>query len=205
MKTLLHSLTLIVAVASVGRAEDLPEATVDFRNDLIPMFTKHGCNASACHDAAIGRGGFKLSLYGSDPKSDFEAVVRQMNGRRVKLSNPEESLILLKPAEHVEHGGGAVIDDEGDSAQLLIAMGYGTPASNMWVIHLQRTFRSYGDTAIWSRCPLLPAPSFRNRTLMAVLAFGEYLRHVRFGREFDMSLLADLPRGRFPRLRFGNS
>ncbi len=120
MKTLLQSLTLIVAVASVGRAEDLPEETVDFRNDLIPMFTKHGCNAGACHGAAIGRGGFKLSLYGGDPKSDFEAVVRQMNGRRVNLSNPEESLILLKPVEYVEHGGGAVIDDEGDSAQLLI-------------------------------------------------------------------------------------
>ena len=120
MKTLLQSLTLIVAVASVGRTEDLPEETVDFRNDLIPMFTKRGCNAGACHGAAIGRGGFKLSLYGGDPKSDFEAVVRQMNGRRVNLSNPEESLILLKPAEYVEHGGGAVIDDEGDSAQLLI-------------------------------------------------------------------------------------
>ncbi|MCR9292425.1 MAG: DUF1549 and DUF1553 domain-containing protein [bacterium] len=120
MKTLLQSLTLIVAVASVGRAEDLPEETVDFRNDLIPMFTKHGCNAGACHGAAIGRGGFKLSLYGGDPQSDFEAVVRQINGRRVNLSNPEESLILLKPAEYVEHGGGAVIDDEGDSAQLLI-------------------------------------------------------------------------------------
>ena len=65
------------------------------------MFTKHGCNAGACHGAAIGRGGFKLSLYGGDPKSDFEAVVRQMNGRRVNLSNPEESLILLKPAEYV--------------------------------------------------------------------------------------------------------
>ena len=62
MKTLLQSLTLIVAVASVGRAEDLPEETVDFRNDLIPMFTKHGCNAGACHGAAIdysaGKGRF---------------------------------------------------------------------------------------------------------------------------------------------------
>lgn len=120
MKTLLQSLTLIVAVASAGRAEDLPEETVDFRNDLIPMFTKHGCNAGACHGAAIGRGGFKLSLYGGDPKSDFEAVVRQMNGRRVNLSNPEESLILLKPAEYVEHGGGTIFDDDSESAQLLI-------------------------------------------------------------------------------------
>ena len=106
MKTLLQSLTLIVAVASVGRAEDLPEETVDFRNDLIPMFTKHGCNAGACHGAAIGRGGFKLSLYGGDPQSDFEAIVRQLEGRRVNLFRPDASLVVRKPTGELEHGGG---------------------------------------------------------------------------------------------------
>ncbi len=93
---------------------------IDFRNDLVPVFTKHGCNAGACHGAAIGRGGFKLSLYGGDPESDFEAVVREVNGRRVNLSRPDESLIFLKPAEYVEHGGGSVFDDDSESAQLLI-------------------------------------------------------------------------------------
>lgn len=120
MRTLLQSLALLLAVASLGRAEDSPGNAVDFRNDLIPLFTKHGCNAGTCHGAAIGRGGFKLSLYGGDPQSDFEAIARQINGRRVNLVNPDESLIFLKPAEHVEHGGGAVFDDEGHSAQLLI-------------------------------------------------------------------------------------
>ncbi|MAI30790.1 MAG: hypothetical protein CMM07_03850, partial [Rhodopirellula sp.] len=37
--------------------------TIDFINDLIPMITKLGCNAGKCHGSAIGRGGFKLSLY----------------------------------------------------------------------------------------------------------------------------------------------
>ncbi len=120
MRTLLQSLALLIAVASLGSAEDSPGNAVDFRNDLIPLFTKHGCNAGTCHGAAIGRGGFKLSLYGGDPQSDFEAIARQINGRRVNLVNPDESLIFLKPAEHVEHGGGAVFDDEGHSAQLLI-------------------------------------------------------------------------------------
>ncbi len=119
MKTLFQSLTLIVAVVSVGSAES-PREKVGFRNDLIPMFTKHGCNAGACHGAAIGRGGFKLSLYGGNPEADFEAVVRQMNGRRVNLSNPDESLILLKPTEYAEHGGGAVFDDDSESAKLLL-------------------------------------------------------------------------------------
>ena len=93
---------------------------IDFRNDLIPVFTKHGCNAGACHGAAIGRGGFKLSLYGGNPALDFDAVVRQANGRRVNLSQPNESLIFLKPAEYVKHGGGTVFDDDSESAQILL-------------------------------------------------------------------------------------
>ncbi len=93
---------------------------VDFRHDLIPVLTKVGCNAGACHGAAIGRGGFKLSLYGVDPHADFEAIVRQMGGRRVNLSRPEDSLIVLKPGEYVEHGGGTVFNHDSESAHLLI-------------------------------------------------------------------------------------
>jgi hypothetical protein len=105
-------------VCSAFSAEE--SGRIDFRNDLIPVFTKHGCNAGACHGAAIGRGGFKLSLYGGNPDSDFEAVARQVNGRRINLSRPDSSLIFLKPAEYVEHGGGTVFADDSESAQLLI-------------------------------------------------------------------------------------
>jgi hypothetical protein len=119
MKILLKTLTVVAVLASSSLADD-ESSRVDFKNDLIPVFTKHGCNAGACHGAAIGRGGFKLSLYGGDPESDFEAVVRKVNGRRVNLSKPDLSLIFLKPAEYVEHGGGTVFDDDSESAQLLI-------------------------------------------------------------------------------------
>ena len=94
MKTLLKSLTLIVSVASAGMAEDSSEETIDFRNDLMPVLTKHGCNAGACHGAAIGRGGFKLSLYGGDPSADYDATVQQVGGRRVNLAKPDQSLIV---------------------------------------------------------------------------------------------------------------
>ncbi len=119
MKILLKTLTVVAVLASSSLANE-KSSRVDFRNDLVPVFTKHGCNSGACHGAAIGRGGFKLSLYGGDPESDFEAVVRQVNGRRVNLSKPDLSLIFLKPAEYVEHGGGTVFDDDSESAQLLI-------------------------------------------------------------------------------------
>ena len=110
-------------VAAGGSAAELsvrPSGQVDFKNDLVPVFTKHGCNAGACHGAAIGRGGFRLSLYGGDPDSDYDAIVRHVEGRRVNLSSPDRSLIVLKPAEYLEHGGGSVFDYDSESAQLLI-------------------------------------------------------------------------------------
>ena len=95
-------------------------AAVDFENDLIPVFTKLGCNAGACHGAAVGRGGFKLSLYGGNPAADYQAIVRQLEGRRVNLQQPRESLIVLKPTESLAHGGGFLIDDDDESARLLL-------------------------------------------------------------------------------------
>ena len=41
-----------------------------FRNDVIPMMTKIGCNSGACHGALAGKGGFKLSLRGYAPEVD---------------------------------------------------------------------------------------------------------------------------------------
>ena len=92
---------------------------VDFENDLIPVFTKFGCNAGACHGAAAGRGEFNLSLFGGNPQADYQAIVRQFAGRRVNLMHPEESLILLKPTAQIKHGGGQVLDANGEGAQLL--------------------------------------------------------------------------------------
>ena len=92
---------------------------VDFENDLIPIFTKFGCNAGACHGAAAGRGEFKLSLFGGNPQADYEAIVRQLAGRRINLMHPEQSLVILKPTAQTSHGGGQVLDETGEGAQLL--------------------------------------------------------------------------------------
>lgn len=92
---------------------------VDFENDLIPIFTKFGCNAGACHGAAAGRGEFNLSLFGGNPQADYEAIVRQLAGRRINLMHPEESLVILKPTAQTSHGGGHVLDETGEGARLL--------------------------------------------------------------------------------------
>lgn len=96
-----------------------PSDRVDFENDLIPIFTKFGCNAGACHGAAAGRGEFKLSLFGGNPQADYKAIVRQLAGRRINLMHPAESLVILKPTAQTSHGGGQVLNESGEGVRLL--------------------------------------------------------------------------------------
>ena len=115
---------IVLAVSAVfgstGFAQEGRTGTVDFENDLIPVFTRFGCNAGACHGAATGRGGFKLSLFGGNPKADFDAVVRQVEGSRINLARPDQSLIILKPTESITHGGGQRFGLDHESTKLLL-------------------------------------------------------------------------------------
>lgn len=83
----------------------------NFSLDVQPALTKLGCNAGACHGAAAGKNGFRLSLRGYDHLTDYYSLTRQVNGRRVLLDSPENSLILQKPAGKVPHGGGRLMRD----------------------------------------------------------------------------------------------
>jgi hypothetical protein len=80
--------------------------TWSFRNHVIPVLTKVGCNQGACHGALAGKNGFKLTLRGYDPDADYDTLTRQSDGRRVTLSAPAQSLMLLKPTLTIAHGGG---------------------------------------------------------------------------------------------------
>jgi hypothetical protein len=77
-----------------------------FRNHVVPVLTKAGCNSGACHGAAAGKNGFALTLRGYDPEADYETLTRQAAGRRVNVLEPAKSLMLLKPTETVPHMGG---------------------------------------------------------------------------------------------------
>ncbi|NBV21580.1 MAG: DUF1553 domain-containing protein [Proteobacteria bacterium] len=78
----------------------------NFRNHLQPVLTKTGCNSGACHGAAAGQGGFKLSLRGYDDEGDHRAITRSALGRRVSVAEPAHSLLLIKPTMAVPHKGG---------------------------------------------------------------------------------------------------
>jgi hypothetical protein len=99
-----------------------------FRNDVIPVMTKVGCNQGACHGALAGKNGFKLTLRGYDPDVDYDTLTRQSLGRRVDPEEPARSLMLLKPTMAVPHGGGKRFAT--DSVEYKILSGWiaqGTP------------------------------------------------------------------------------
>jgi hypothetical protein len=80
-----------------------------FRNEVQPILTRLGCNAGACHGAAAGKNGFRLSLRGYDDEGDYRAITRNSVGRRIVPEDPANSLFLLKPTGVLPHKGGTRI------------------------------------------------------------------------------------------------
>ena len=78
----------------------------NFRNHVQSVLSKTGCNSGACHGAAAGKNGFKLSLRGYDPEHDFFSLTHQARGRRVVPNDPGRSLVLTKPTQAIPHKGG---------------------------------------------------------------------------------------------------
>jgi len=79
---------------------------ISFKLDVMPVFMKAGCNVGGCHGAARGKDGFRLSLFGYDPEGDYYRLTREINGRRINLALPNESLVLEKATGRVPHTGG---------------------------------------------------------------------------------------------------
>jgi hypothetical protein len=77
-----------------------------FRNHVEPVLAKLGCNSGACHGALAGKGGFRLSLRGYDPATDYFNMVKQDRGRRIEPADPGRSLVLAKPSGAIPHKGG---------------------------------------------------------------------------------------------------
>ncbi|MEX0689416.1 MAG: DUF1549 and DUF1553 domain-containing protein [Pirellulales bacterium] len=91
-----------------------------FERDVMPIISKAGCNGGGCHGALAGKAGFRLSLFGYDPNSDYLAITRDARGRRVDLAEPGASLLLTKPTMAIAHKGGKRLD-LGDSDYAMLA------------------------------------------------------------------------------------
>ncbi len=91
--------------------EDRP---ISFTLDVMPTFMRAGCNTGSCHGAARGKDGFRLSLFGFDPKGDYHRLTRELSGRRINLSMPQESLLLEKAIGAVPHTGGKLYEKDSE-------------------------------------------------------------------------------------------
>ena len=95
-----------IKVPVVVQNFDKPQP-VSFRNDVIAALNVGGCNSGACHGTPTGKNGFKLSLRGYDPPSDFLQLTKDILGRRTDKLNPEMSLVMLKALGRIAHEGGS--------------------------------------------------------------------------------------------------
>ncbi len=88
-----------------------------FARGIGGILTKRGCNDTMCHGGVKGRAGFRLSVYGLAPRDDYELIVKGGTFRvlspdleprlpRINQTEPEKSLVLLKPTFSVPHEGG---------------------------------------------------------------------------------------------------
>ena len=92
--------------------EDL---AISFRNDVMPIFMRNGCNGGGCHGASRGKDGFRLSLFGYNPDGDYNNITREQIGRRINLAIPEASMLLTKSTGEAPHTGGKLFTADSES------------------------------------------------------------------------------------------
>jgi hypothetical protein len=115
IKAEMGGLAAEAAVVISGSQETRP---FSFARDIGGILTKRGCNDRDCHGSVKGKGGFKLSPNALYPMDDYRWIVEggvfqvlsaEPGGPktpRIRLDDPEKSLLLLKPTAQVAHGGG---------------------------------------------------------------------------------------------------
>src|SRR5262249_17908108 len=92
---------------------------INFGHQVVPIFTKLGCNSGGCHGKSGGQNGFRLSLLGFEPTEDYEHLVKEARGRRLFPASPSRSLLLLKATRTRPHGGGKRTEVGSDEYRLI--------------------------------------------------------------------------------------
>ena len=103
-----------ITIAVAGQTKTVPvkvtlpasEPTTSFRHEVMPVLTRAGCNAGACHGYSLGKNGFKLSLRGESADQDWFAIVKDSAARRLSFQTPSSSLLVSKARGESNHEGG---------------------------------------------------------------------------------------------------
>jgi hypothetical protein len=108
------------AIAKVTVQQFAESASINFRYQVQAVLSKSGCNSGACHGAALGKNGLRLSLRGYDSDFDYHALTRQVSGRRVNLAEPARSLLVTKPTGAIPHKGGVRFEVDSPEYNVLV-------------------------------------------------------------------------------------
>ncbi len=119
-----------VAVQITDIVRDVP---INFTNEVVPVFTRFGCNAGGCHGKSGGQNHFSLSLLGFEPQEDYEFIIKETRGRRIFPAAPEQSVLVQKATGLIPHGGGNKIAVDSPAYRLMVrwieqGTPFGTPA-----------------------------------------------------------------------------
>lgn len=161
---------------------------VDFTNDVLPLFSKLGCNNGGCHGKASGQNGFKLSVFGFDAAADFEALVNEGRGRRLSASDPVASLFLGKATGIVPHGGGQRVKPGSPDYDLLLAwIRQGSPSAQAGSPTLVRLSVSPNDRVLEmsSRQQILATAHYSNGSVRDVTSGAGYASNATLVAEVD--------------------
>ncbi len=125
-----------ITITAQGQTKSVPvkvampveESKTSFRHEVMPVLTKAGCNAGACHGYSLGKNGFKLSLRGQDPDPDYLAIARDAASRRVNRLFPNSSLLIAKGRGDAPHEGGIRFSKDSLADRILTSwVAQGTP------------------------------------------------------------------------------
>lgn len=110
---------IAVVFALAGLAHGADVHRVSFRQEVVPVLTKAGCNMGSCHGKLAGQAGFKLSLRGYAPEADYISLTDDLGSRRINYADPDQSLMLLKPLGLVPHEGGKRFEKDSQAYRVL--------------------------------------------------------------------------------------
>jgi hypothetical protein len=172
-----------------------------FVEDVVPLFTRLGCNQGSCHGKNDGRNGFKLSLRGYAPDWDYERLMRESRGRRLRPALPQESLLLKKVSGGLPHGGGVLATTDSRAYEVLCDwLRAGAPGPIAEEARLESLELVPGDLT-------LPVGGKRQLLLCAKYSDGR-TRDVTWLAQFasiDSSLVEVSPAGNLQMLRSGET
>ncbi|MEX2213376.1 MAG: DUF1549 domain-containing protein [Phycisphaeraceae bacterium] len=108
-----------LSAATVAQAADDSRAP-SFREDVVPVLTRYGCNSGGCHGKLAGQNGFRLSLRGFAPEQDYEWLTREFMGRRINAADPATSALIRKPLMQSPHQGGKLFAEDSQAHRVLL-------------------------------------------------------------------------------------